>query len=71
MLVLSRKIGEGVRIDNNIEVVVVEIKSGKVRLGFRCPTSKVILRTEIWEEEQTKKAATAQSVAAVEHCMAG
>ncbi len=69
MLVLSRKEGEGVRIADDIEVVVVEIKHGKVRLGFRCPKTKVILRTELWEQQQSEAATAGQS--AVDHCMAG
>ena len=44
MLVLSRKIGETIRIAENIEVTVVEIKQGRVRLGFRCPKEVPILR---------------------------
>ncbi|MCX7423370.1 MAG: carbon storage regulator CsrA [Planctomycetia bacterium] len=49
MLVLSRKVGETVRIAENIEVTVVEIKNGKVRLGFRCPKEVPILRQEVYD----------------------
>ena len=52
MLVLSRKVGETVRIAENIEVTVVEIKHGKVRLGFRCPQEVPILRQEVYDREQ-------------------
>lgn len=51
MLVLSRKVGETVRIAENIEVTVVEIKHGKVRLGFRCPQEVPILRQEVYDRE--------------------
>ncbi len=51
MLVLSRKVGETVRIAENIEVTVVEIKHGKVRLGFRCPKEVPILRQEVYDRE--------------------
>lgn len=51
MLVLSRKVGETVRIAENIEVTVVEIKHGKVRLGFRCPKDVPILRQEVYDRE--------------------
>lgn len=44
MLVLSRKTSESIRIADNIEVVVLEVKHGKVRLGFRCPNDVSILR---------------------------
>jgi carbon storage regulator len=51
MLVLSRKVGETVRIAENIEVTVVEIKHGKVRLGFRCPQEVPILRQEVYDRD--------------------
>ena len=51
MLVLTRKVGETVLIAENIEVTVIEIKHGKVRLGFRCPKEIPILRQEIADRE--------------------
>ena len=51
MLVLSRKVGETVRIAENIEVTVVEIKHGRVRLGFRCPQEVPILRQEVYDRD--------------------
>ena len=51
MLVLSRKVGETIRIAENIEVTVVEIKNGKVRLGFRCPKDVPILRQEVYDRD--------------------
>ena len=57
MLVLSRKVGESIRIADDIEVMVVEVKQGKVRLGFRCPADVPVLRQEIYDrvrlDEQT------------------
>ena len=55
MLVLSRKVGETVRIAENIEVTVIEIKHGKVRLGFRCPQEVPILRQEVYDREQANE----------------
>ena len=51
MLVLSRKVGETIRIAENIEVTVVEIKHGRVRLGFRCPQEVPVLRQEVYDRE--------------------
>lgn len=53
MLVLSRKTNESVRIADNIEVVVLEVKHGKVRLGFRCPDDVSILRKEVYDRKAT------------------
>ena len=49
MLVLSRKPNESIRIADNIEVVVLEVTHGKVRLGFRCPNDVSILRKEVYD----------------------
>lgn len=49
MLVLSRKTNESIRIADNIEVVVLEVKHGKVRLGFRCPDDVSVLRQEVYD----------------------
>ncbi len=51
MLVLSRKTNESIRIADNIEVVVLEVKHGKVRLGFRCPDDVSILRKEVYDRD--------------------
>ena len=51
MLVLTRKNGESVRIADNIEVVVLEVKHGKVRLGFCCPDDVSILRKEVYDRD--------------------
>ncbi len=47
MLVLSRKLNESIIIDSDIEVQVLEIRNGRVRLGFRAPNSRRIVRAEI------------------------
>lgn len=47
MLVLSRKIGERVRIGNGITVTIVRISENSVRLGIECDKSIKILRDEL------------------------
>ena len=47
MLVLSRKSGECINIGENIEVKVLEIRGGRVRLGFSAPLDVSIQRQEI------------------------
>ncbi|HHZ04241.1 carbon storage regulator CsrA [Acetomicrobium hydrogeniformans] len=50
MLVLSRKEGESLMLNDTIEVMVVEIGKGQVRLGIRAPKDVLILRKELTEE---------------------
>lgn len=47
MLILSRRLDERVVIDGGIEVVVVEIRNDKVRLGFIAPKHVTVHREEI------------------------
>ncbi|MEZ6130928.1 MAG: carbon storage regulator CsrA [Planctomycetaceae bacterium] len=51
MLVLSRKTGESIQIDDNIFVTVTEVKGGRVRLSIDAPRSVRIVRKEILERE--------------------
>lgn len=47
MLVLSRKIGESICIDDAIEVSVLEIRGNRVRLGITAPRGISIHRLEL------------------------
>ena len=47
MLVLSRKKNETIHIGDNIQVTVVEIAPGKVRLGIKAPPDVRVDREEV------------------------
>jgi carbon storage regulator len=47
MLVLSRKVGEAIQIGDTIEVMVVRIGPGVVRIGIAAPKDMTIFRPEI------------------------
>jgi carbon storage regulator len=49
MLVLSRKKNESIVINNDIRVVIVEIRGDKVRLGVEAPPEVPVHRQEIYE----------------------
>ena len=55
MLVLSRKIGEVICIGEKIEVVVLEVKGGRVKLGFAAPRDVHIRRGELPDPTQFAK----------------
>jgi carbon storage regulator len=64
MLVLSRKRNEVIRIGEDVEVMVVEIRGDKVRLGIKAPDGVRVDRKEIWaarkrvqEQEQAQAGA--------------
>ncbi len=47
MLVLSRKKNESIMVGDN-EIVVVEIRGDKVRLGIQAPEDVPVHRKEVW-----------------------
>ena len=54
MLILSRKVGEAVVLDEKVTVRIIDIAKGVVRIGFEAPDDMLILREEL--EEEVKKA---------------
>lgn len=61
MLVLTRKLGESIAIDDNIKIVVVQIKGKQVRLGIKAPKETKIHREEVYQSIQDQNTAAAQS----------
>ncbi len=59
MLVLTRKLGESIAIDDDIKIVVLQIKGRQVRLGIEAPRDTKIHREEVYLaiQEQNKQAA--------------
>jgi carbon storage regulator len=52
MLVLSRKKNESIVINDDITIVVVEIRGDKVRLGIECPKEVSVHRREVYDAIQ-------------------
>ena len=63
MLVLTRKLGESIAIDDHIKIVVVQIKGKQVRLGIEAPKETKIHREEVYMaiQEQNKVSSTTSS----------
>lgn len=57
MLILSRKVGESLKIGDDIEIFVTEIKGDKVRLGISAPSELKINRTELYLTVENNKEA--------------
>ncbi|MFA6687628.1 MAG: carbon storage regulator CsrA [Desulfuromonas sp.] len=50
MLILTRKVGEGIIIGDDIKLTIVETKGGNVRIGIDAPKDKKIYRQELYDE---------------------
>ena len=52
MLVLTRKVGEGIAIGDEIKIIVMQVKGKQVRLGIKASPSTVVHREEIYQRIQ-------------------
>ena len=64
MLVLTRKLGESIAIDDHIKIVVVQIKGKQVRLGIKAPKETKIHREEVYKAIQDQNTEASQSTPA-------
>lgn len=55
MLVLSRKKNESIVINDDVTIVVVEIRGDKVRLGVEAPRDVPVHRKEVWDAIRREK----------------
>ena len=49
MLVLTRKINESIVINDDVSVLVVEVRGDRVRLGIEAPKSVTVHRKEVYD----------------------
>ena len=54
MLILTKKIGEAIILDDDIEITVMEIQNGQVRFGIDAPKEVKVYREEIYERMQAE-----------------
>ncbi len=55
MLVLSRRRDESIMIGEDIEIMIIDIRHDKVRLGIAAPRSVPVHRREVYEAIQRKE----------------
>ncbi len=63
MLALSRKKGESLMINNNIEITILEVKGDQVKIGITAPKEIPVYRKEVYVQiqEANKEAMTKPS----------
>ena len=69
MLALTRKKGESIVINNNIEISVLEIRGDQIKIGISAPKDVPIYRKEVYLQiqEETKEAVNVEGLEALEN----
>lgn len=62
MLALTRKRGESLVLNNNIEVTILEIRGDQVKIGIKAPKHVPIYRKEVYLQIQKENEAAASVV---------
>ncbi len=67
MLALTRKKGESLVVNNNIEITVLEIRGDQVKIGISAPKEVPIYRKEVYLQiqEETKEAMSVEGLDAL------
>lgn len=60
VLILTRRIGESVKIEGDITVTVLGMKGNQVRLGIDAPKSVSVFREEIYERIQNEQSTSTE-----------
>jgi len=50
MLVLARKVGQSIVVNDNVEILIIEVRGDQVRLGIEAPRSIPVHRKELFEQ---------------------
>jgi len=63
MLVLTRRLGESIWINDDIRIVIQSIRGNQVRVGIEAPKEMVVHREEIYQKihQENKQAVSADS----------
>lgn len=54
MLVLTRKKQEKIVIGKDIEIVIIDLDRGRVRIGIQAPRGTSIMRKELLDDKEKK-----------------
>ena len=66
MLILQRKEGESLLVGDEVEITVLAVEAGRVRLAIQAPRSVTILRSELKMATQTNQEAADEEVLLLE-----
>lgn len=71
MLALTRKKGESIIINNNIEISILEMRGDQVKIGISAPKEVPVYRKEVYLQiqEENKAAITSESLDALKNIL--
>jgi carbon storage regulator len=61
MLILTRKLGQAIRIGNEIKITISDIKGKQIRVGIEAPEEMAVHREEVYEIIQKQNVLAAES----------
>ncbi|MBC8551034.1 MAG: carbon storage regulator CsrA [Candidatus Brocadiales bacterium] len=61
MLILTRKLGESIIIDENVQISVVEINKNNIKIGVNAPKELTIYREEVFLKIKEENAQSSSS----------
>jgi carbon storage regulator len=56
LLILTRKVGESLKVGEDVTVTVMAVKGNQVRIGINAPRDVEVHREEIYERVQAERA---------------
>ena len=71
MIALTRKKGESLVINNNVEITVLEIRGDQVKIGINAPKDVPIYRKEVYLQiqEENKAAGSVEAATALKNLL--
>ncbi len=61
MLILTRKVGESIMIGDSVEVKILGLRAGQVKIGIEAPKDLKVHREEIFERIRAEEASKRQA----------
>ena len=62
MLILTRRVGESLRIGDEVTVTVLGIKGSQVRIGVNAPKSVSVHREEVYDRINEEKSKNSEDI---------
>lgn len=62
MLILTRKVGESIMIGESVEVKVLGLRAGQVKIGIEAPKNLRVHREEIFDRIRAEQESESQAV---------